>query len=190
MPKVNWNISAGTIDDYDRSRDFKPYDGPIPPAGVYRWKIKKLQYIAGEGKKHPQLRAGLELIPRNRDEKRFETYFIMAFMTVSEQWPGFYVPFLDAIDVSENEFRNGTMTDEEGNIKKIGRWRNTGDVLVKAQLKDGVDQHGSPRKEIGYFMADSGEPVSDDDPDTDEDFDFDENEAGYEDEDSDWDDGV
>ncbi len=188
MPKVNWGISRGTVDGFDRSSQYKPYDGPLPPAGMYRWQIKRLKFVAATGKKHPQIRAGLELVPRNKEEKRYATYYITAFMTVMEQYPGFYVPFLDAIGVSENEFLNGTITDEEGNIKKIGKWRNTGDVHLKAQLRDGSDQAGNPRKEIGYIGADSGEDAVESE-DLEDDFDLDDSDEEYaEDEDADWDD--
>lgn len=188
MPKVNWNISEGTIDDFDRESVYKPYDGPIPPAGVYRWKIKKLQFVAATKGKNPQLRAGLELIPRNTEEKRYKGYFIIAFMTVSEQWPGFYVPFLDALGISEREFTNGTVADEEGNISKIGRWRNSGDVHVKAQLKDAADQHGNPKKEIGVFMKDSAGASAEDDFDDEDSDDFDDDDVIYDDEAENWDD--
>jgi hypothetical protein len=191
MPKVNWGLSRGTVEGFDRSSQYKPYDGPLPPAGMYRWLIKRLKYVAATGEKNPQIRAGLELVPRNKEEKRYATYYITAFLTVSEQYPGFYVPFLDAIGVSENEFLNGTITDEEGNIKKIGKWRNTGDVHLKAQLRDSSDQHGNPRKEIGYIGADSGEAEFADDEDAGDladDFDLDEDEYADEDaEDADWD---
>ncbi len=189
MPKVNWGISKGTISNFDRESQYKPYDGPLPPAGMYRWLVKRLKYVAATGTKNPQIRAGLELVPRNTEEKRYKGYYITAFLTIAEQYPGFYVPFLDAIGVSENEFLSGTITDEEGNIKKIGRWRFTDDVHLKAQLRDETDQAGNPRKGIGYIGADSGgEEFSDD---TEDDFDFDEDSEEYADEDGedeDWDD--
>lgn len=187
MPKVNWGIARGTIDRFDRSTQYKPYDGPIPPAAVYRWKMKKVQYVAASGTKNPQIRLGLELIPRSKEDKRYATYYIMAFLTISEQYPGFYVPFLDAIGVTEREFLSGTITDEEGNIKKIGNWRNTGNLHIKAQLRDSSDQNGNPKKEIGYILADS-EEVIDDEDDSDIDFDDEDDEYADEDaEDADWD---
>lgn len=182
MPKANWGISAGDVDDFDRSSQFTPYEGPIPPSGVYRFHMKFIRFIAASGTKFPQLRLGLELVPRNREEKKFAGYFQMAFLTVSERTQGFYVPFLDAIGVSGREFENGTICDEEGNIKKIGRWRFTDDQHVKAQIKDGTDQHGNPRKEFGWFGADTGETMDDqeDDEDSEE---FDDDYADTEDDD-------
>lgn len=169
MPKANWGIKASAVDEFDRESQFTPYEGPLPTAGVYRFKMKFIRFVAATGDKFPQLRLGLELVPRNTAEKRYAGYFQMAFLTISDRTQGFYVPFLDAIGVTGKEFETGTITDEEGNIKKIGRWRYTGQEHVKAQIKDGSDLHGNPRKEFGWFGADTGEVLDDSEEDFDDD---------------------
>lgn len=180
MPKVNWGVRAADIDNFDRDSQYAPYDGPIPPNGVYQFKIKVLKSIAGTREKNPQLRVGLELVPRKsrKNERAMQGYFIMAFLPVTERTQFRYVPFLDAIGVSGREFERGTITDEEGNVKKIGRWRNNGDEIIKAEIKDDTDQNGNPRKDIGWMGA-----LTDEDP-------ADEDDDGYDDDDSgsDWDD--
>jgi hypothetical protein len=154
MPKANWDVDESDIDDFDRDSQYKPYAGPPVPNGVYLWLIKKLQFVAKTNNKKPQLRVGLELVPRDdRDEEQYETYFCMAFLPIAPNTAFRWVPFLDAIGVSGREFKNGTITDEEGNIKKIGKWRNDGEQYVMAELKDGTDQEGKSRKEIGTFMT-------------------------------------
>jgi hypothetical protein len=184
MPKVNWGISAGDVDDFDREAQYKPYDGPVPVNGVYRFKVKKLQFVAATGAKLPQLRIGLEIAPRAKAEKQYEGYYIMLFPPVSNRTQFRYVPFLDAIGVSGREFETGTITDEDGNIKKIGRWRFTGDVFIKGEIKDDTDQHGNPRKDIGWMGVDTGEAVEEEEDDEDYDFDPDSDD----DEDGGWDD--
>jgi hypothetical protein len=153
MPKVTWGISPSDVDEFDRDSQYRPYMGPIPPNGVYEWQVKVLKSVAGTRDKNPQLRIGLELVPRSsrKEEKKYSRYFLMAFLPIMEKTTFRYVPFLDALGVSGKEFANGTMTDEEGNIKKIGRWRNTGDVMIAAELKDGTDEKGNSRKEIGWM---------------------------------------
>lgn len=158
MPKVNWGVGAAEIDDFDRSSQYMPYTGPTPPDGMYLWQIKVLQSIAGTKDKFPQLRIGLAFVPREgRDgEDRYiddndQPYWIMAFLPITDKTAWRYVPFLDSIGVSGAEFTRGTLTDEEGNVKKIGRWKNSGEELVLAQLKTGNDQHGNPQKQIGVF---------------------------------------
>lgn len=198
MPKANWGISAGTVENFDRERQFTPYDGPIPGNGVYIWRIKKLQYVAATREKVTQLRVGLELQPRRgrKEERAYKGYFVMLFLPVADNTAFRYVPFLDAIGVSEDDFRRRTITDQEGGIKTIGRWRNTGEELIKGQLVDDVDQAGNPRKTINWIgSAEEVEPDDSDDADDDsEDGDdyFDEEEEEYGDDkygdDDDWDD--
>lgn len=180
MPRVQWGVSASDIDGFDRETQFKPYDGPIPPNGVYVWKIKVLKSVAGTREKLPQLRIGLELQPRKgrKDERAFSGYFTMVFRSITEKSVMFYVPFLDAIGVSGRDFESRTIADEEGNIKKIGAWRNDGNQFVKAELKDGVDQHGQSRKEIGWMGPDTAEDELEEDE---EDFDDDEYDEDEED---------
>lgn len=176
MPRVSWGVSASDVDNFDRDSQYAPYDGPIPANGVYRFKVKKLQHIAGTREKNPQLRVGLELIPRKgrREERAYKGYFIMAFIPVTEKTQFRYVPFLDAIGVSGREFERGTVTDEEGNIRKIGNWRNSGDEIIKAEIRDGTDNNGNSRKEVGWMgAATDDDPVDDDDFDDEDDDDFD-----------------
>lgn len=190
MPKVNWGIKASDVDEYDPNQ-FRPYDGPIPPSGVYEWQVKFVKFAAATDGKLPQLRAGLELIPRRgrKDEKQFAGYFIMAFMSVSERTQGFYVPFLSALGVSGRDFEQRTIADQEGNIQKIGAWRNTGDTMVKGELKDDVDQNGNPRKRMNWFgpigeaaTADDTDAGDEEEWDADEDYD----DEDYDDDDDSW----
>jgi len=150
MPRVAWGVGKDVIDDFDRESSFKPYTGKTPPNAVYQFKIKTLKYAAKTGKKNPQLRAGLELVPRDSDERAFKGYFITKFMPVAETNGFQWVPFLDAIGVTSAEFLKGTITDEEGNVKKIGNWRMDGTTEILGQLQDDVDENGQPRKKIGW----------------------------------------
>lgn len=183
MPKANWGIRASDVESFDREKQYKPYDGPVPVNGVYRWRITRLMFVAGTGEKLPQLRIGLELQPRTKEEKRYAGYRLMLFPPVSDRTQFRYVPFLDAIGVSGREFESGTLTDEEGNIKKIGRWRFGPEVFIKAELKDDTDLHGNPRKDIGWMGADT-EPEYDED--SEEEFEDDEDEYADTEDDDEW----
>jgi hypothetical protein len=170
MPRANWGIDASDVDDFDRESQYVPYAGPTPPDAVYLWRIKVLKAVAGTKGKFPQLRIGLELEPRDDDEydeAQYDGYFRMAFVPISDKTTFRYVPFLDAIGVTGREFAKGTMKDEEGNIKKIGKWINTGEQLILAELKTGEDQNGDPRKEINTFL--SAEEYEDDSEEFDDD---------------------
>lgn len=184
MPKANWGISASDVDNFDREAQYKPYDGPIPVNGVYRWRVTGLQFVAAAGTKLPQLRARIQLKPRNTDEKRYDGYRLMLFLPVSDRTQFRYVPFLDAIGVTGREFESGTITDEEGNIKKIGKWRFSDEVFIKGELKDDVDQHGAPRKDIGWMGEDNTTEEFDDD--SDEEYDDEDGEYADEEDDEEW----
>jgi len=149
MPVVKWGVDAGDVDDFDRDSQFKPYAGPVPPDGVYAWRIKVLKHQAGTSGKNPQLRVGLELVPREDfNEEKYRGYFLMDFIPIMGSTGFRYVPLLDALGVSGAEFAGRTKTDEDGNITSIGKWRNKGESMVIAQLSTGQDQNGAARKEI------------------------------------------
>lgn len=166
MPKVNWGVSAGDVDAFDRDSQYKPYAGPAVPNGVYRMRVKSAKRIAAAQGKYPQLRLGLELVPRNAAERKFKGFFITAYLPVMNKTQFRYVPFLDAIGVSANDFTQRTVADEEGDIKRIGQWKNDGATLLMVQIKPGEDEKGNPRQDVGTFLANV---ESDDDEDLDED---------------------
>lgn len=172
MPRANWGVDASDVDDFDRSSQFTPYAGPPVPTGVvYLWRIKQLKYVAATKDKLPQLRVGLELVPRDSrpGEAKYKDYFNMAFLPVSDKTRFRYVPLLDALGVSGKEFAQGTVTDAEGNITKIGRWKNSGEELVCGLLKAGTDQDGNARNEIGSFLPANEDDEEDDFAEGDED---------------------
>lgn len=183
MPRANWGISAQDVDDFDRSSQFVPYDGPVPQNGMHHWVIKQLKYAARTKEKNAQLRAGLELVPRaaREDEHECAGFFIMAFLPITSKTQFRYVPLLDALGVTGAEFERRTQVDTDGNIQRIGSWRNMGDTMVAAQLRDGEDENGKPKKEIGTFAEITEEVEYLDDLDADDD-EFDDEEYADEDE--------
>lgn len=192
MPRVDWGVSAKDVDNYDRESQFKPYDGPLPPNGVYQWQLKSFKHVAGTRERNPQLRVGLELVPRKgrKDERHYAGYFVMVFAPVTEKTQFRYVPFLDAIGVTGREFERQTITDEEGNIKKIGKWRNTGEELILGQLRDNTgEQADKYPKDIGWVgplnADDYGDDEADDEEDEDEFLDDDGDEEIADDDDDD-----
>jgi hypothetical protein len=169
MPKASWGIDSSDVDEFDRDSQFVPYDGPTPPNGMYWWNINVLKYAARTKDKLPQLRVGLELVGRDNrpDDEPYIGYFITAFLPVSDKTAFRYVPLLDALGVSGREFKERTIVDDNSNITRIGNWRNSGEQLIAAQLKDGQDANGNSRKEIGVFAAikedEDSEDYADDD---------------------------
>lgn len=156
MPRVRWGdeeelLEAG--ESWDPEDQIQPYDGPTPPNGLYYWDIKVLKYR--QGKNLPQLMIGLELAPRRSrsEDKKYAKYFILDFAPVAPQTNFRWMPFLAAIGVSPSDLIKKCITDEDGNVTKIGRWvkKDKGNWIA-ANLVDDKDQNGNPRKAIsGYF---------------------------------------
>lgn len=169
MPTVDWGLSRGVIDDYDRESGYKPYTGKPVPNGVYQWQIIKLVSVAGTNQKNPQLRATLKLTPRDKSEKRYGGYTITKFMVIADTTNFQFVPFLDAIGVTEADFRRRTVPDASGNVKKIGPWKNDGKTFVLAQLQDNRgEQADKYPKEIGWIGALEEEPEDEEEYEDDE----------------------
>lgn len=192
MPSVDWGISVKDAKSFDRDKQFAPYRGKVPPNAVYEWRVYRLQFSPGTGDKFPQLRIGVELVPQDKSEKAFKGFSLMTFRTVASHTPFTYVPFLDAIGVSEDDFVNRTRADAEGNIQRIGAWRNTGDQHILAQLIDSDDGKGNAKKDIKWIgPVDELDDEGDDEPDDDDDEYYDEEDEDGEyddDEDDDYDD--
>lgn len=172
MPRADWGVTPRDVRNFDRAKQFKPYRGPIPQSGaVYQWLIKQLKFVPATSEKLPQLRIGLELVPRNKDEKKFSGFFVMSFRSVANNTQFAYVPFLDSIGVSETDFTDRTVIGEEGNIMRIGKWRNDGKQMIMGQLKDSDDGKGGSRKDVGWVGELEDDAVDADELDDDEEID-------------------
>lgn len=172
MGKIKWGggISQSAIDDVDTDQQFTPYDGPTPPAGVYRFRIKVLK-TSESSNGNPQLVIGMELVPRSDipEQRRYNGYFLMDWITVLDSVAWRLRPFLDAVGVTSKEFINGTVTDEDKNVTKIGKKVVKG-TIVAVSIKNGQDQKGNARMEVGQYIpvVDGDQDDSADDAETDD----------------------
>lgn len=169
MPKANWNVSRGTIDDFDRTSRFKPYMGPMPPLGVYRWRIKWAKFVSASKENYPQLRLGCELVPRSRDEKKYSGYFVQVFRSITDRNDFAWVPILDALGVSSTDFLNRTATDDEGTISRIGRWHSDGTTEIYGQLQERQNNtNGKTYRDLDWIGSLEDGPTEEDDEADDE----------------------
>jgi hypothetical protein len=138
MPIADWGISKGVVDEFDREKQnqYRPYTGPKPPAGVYRFTVVKdqMRFQAGDDEKFPRWSALLTLKPRTTAEKSFDGFRCFFSANVSDDNPQWYVPMLDVLGVTDVEFRRKTRLTEEGIIKSIGAWRNDGTQQLLAEI--------------------------------------------------------
>lgn len=182
MPKATWgNVTSSALRNEER-REFRPYDGPTPPNGVYCFKVKVLKKTESRAK-NPQLMVGLELIPRRSrpDDGPYKGYFLADYIPVMESTLFRIVPFIDAIKVSEADFTDRTIADKDGRILSVGKAKfgeKAPAVYVMAQIRDAVDNNGNPRKEVaGYWAPEAlAQQEESDDAATEEEPEFDEEE--------------
>jgi len=178
VPKVTWGggVTADDIDSAERSQ-FKPYDGPPVPNGMYAWRVKQLKKGKSQAD-NPKVIYGLELLPRRSrpDEKKYAGFYVSGSIAVVESQAFKLGPFLDALGVSSTDFLNRTSVEAEkdnyGNAKitKIGEWLNDGKTIVLASLGDENDQKGNSRKAIMNFwpVEETAAKSSDEDDDSEE----------------------
>ena len=185
MPTARWKITAADVDDYDRSGNITPYVGPTPRNGIYEWLITTLFYMPATSDKHPSLRIGLELAPREdrKGEAQYEGFRLMTFIPVMPKTAWRYVPFLDSIGVSGDDFTIHTIVDAEGKITRIGKWRQDGEQYILAELTDSDSGDERYPKDIrnGRMWPIPDDDDSDDGDDSDV---GDDEEEVYEDDDS------
>lgn len=191
MPTMDWGLEPGTVEDFDRSKVFVPYKGKLPPPNqVFLWEIKRVSLVKGTSAgKLPQLRIGLELCPRNREEKQYEGFYRSTFSPVSESTAFRYVPFLDAIGVSERDFLRGTKHDREGVISAIGRWKfKPGETFVLARLEESENYKDPAKTDLNINDTWFGAPTDADFEEEEDDDDEYEDDESYDDADDDDDD--
>lgn len=163
MPKVKWSsgISAADIDGAEDSAQFAPYDGPIPPNGVYGFKIKSMQ-LGKTSNGNPQLILGLELTDRGRPEhKRFNGFYLRDFIVVLPQTAFRIKPLLKALGVSAEDFTDRLVRDEENNVTTIGKVKPVGQtVVVNLRANKGQKADQYPR-EVGTYLPAAASSGSD-----------------------------
>lgn len=165
MPKVTWGVKGSQIDEVERGDgpDYEPYDGPIPPKGVYRLKVERMEYVQfSSGNK------GLKmlLLVDDPNKKKYAGAPIWDNLVVVEQNDWKLAQFLDAIGATGKDW-DGTVIGKDDQdrhvVQKIGRVNASG-LYIKASTKMGTNQDGDPRAEIARYIV-KGEAETADDSD-------------------------
>lgn len=148
MAKVSWGTSGDAVDDVEVN-DFPTYDGPLPPAGVYRLALRKAEYTKfSTGKKGISL---FLVIDDNRPEKkRYNGCPVWENLVDTEESTPFIRRWMDAIGGTGKDWDN-TQIDKENNVTKHGRIALDG-MMVRASLKRGNNNRGDDRVEVARFL--------------------------------------
>lgn len=175
------------------------YDGPMPPKDTYRVIIKRLAMKTNKNK-DPMINGVAEINePEGSNKAKFNGYGIWFNQNVTKQGAGYVNQFLDAISGGDEAIRKGFWTkgvsvEDQQNLKNAitkiaGKLRvNSDGMPAKLSAKNGEDQNGNPRLEVGAWLLPVNQDESDDDGDDEDDEDIDVEDASDEDDSDDSDD--
>jgi hypothetical protein len=161
MGKIKWGggVTGKGIDEVDTSKQFTPYAGTVPPAGVYQFHIKILRMTLSSNN-NTQLMIGLELVPRKGmpEQNKYKGYFLVDYIPVMESTQFRVRPFLDAIGVKGRDFTDRSVDDgtDKHNVTKIGNWIQNGKQFLLVSIGWGADQNGNNRMEVKGFVPAGG----------------------------------
>jgi len=173
MPKVKWEAAAAddalTASDVDSAESgFTPYSGDLPPAGVYRFKLKRVK-VETFGTGNMGLKVLMELDGSWKDaHRKYDGAPVWANVVFTKGAAAFVKAFGSAIGVTSAALLSNVVTDEKDLVTKIGTKKITEDTVVYANIKKGrQDAESDWKSELngtGFLPA----PVASDAADEDE----------------------
>jgi len=168
MGKVSWGTSAKDIDEAEEfESDFKPYEGPTPPRGVYRLALKTAQT-----KDFSSGNSGIELLfegaePGASAKAKYNGCPLWFYLVDTESSAGNIKNFMRAIGGTGRNWANVmTATDDRGReiVTKFGAIIAKG-IAVRAETRLETYE-GEKRAKIARFLPKADESDSADDSDT------------------------
>lgn len=171
MPKIKI-AAGGDFTGVDAAKGFDTYDGPLPPKGVYRLRVKFWKLVESSNG-DPMFKIGIEVDePKGSDKAKYNGAFTMDYRVLMEKTAPFVNAMLDALGLSRKAvWVDGIVTsrDDEEKVLKIGGKVVHG-LLFKARLKH-EPYEGEMRIKIGEYLglASDDAPSDDDDDDDDDD---------------------
>lgn len=180
MPKATWSTDVGDSPWEDELDDFPIYDGPLPPKGVYRFALKRLQLT--KNKNDDPMLKGLAIIdePAGSKKSQYNGKDVWFNLNVTQQGRPWVNNFLTAL-VPENKvdatrkafWGQKVMVDksEPPTILSIGAIKIIEGMLISAQCGHKI-YNGDTDLDAKRFLRPSNtdpsgaaEPADDDDDD-------------------------
>lgn len=156
MPKVKWTakegddaITAADIDGADV--DGGAYTGELPPAGVYRWKLKRSKFEKfGTGSSGFSNRLTLDGSWKEAHAK-YDGYTLWDRVVLSKAGAAFVKAFALALGVSAQDMIGNTVVDAEGYVTAIGKLKLEGkEPLMYINVrKDNNPEYGERLEKAG-----------------------------------------
>lgn len=169
MPKVKWDsgITASDIDDAELRQGFVPYSGPMPKAGVYRFRLSSMK-VGVSSSDNPKLVSIWHLDGSWKpDHKKYDGCPLFDHMPVTKETAWRSKALCAALGVSSVDFTNKVVKDADDNVTKIGKLTIDGDVVVYANVRvQKATGEYDERLQLAGYLA---QPDEDEDEDTDSD---------------------
>lgn len=169
MGKVKWGIGTEEPEDL---QGFDVYDGPEPPKGVYKVRLKFLKLKTNKNG-DDMLNGLLEINEERKDKKKYNGYGIWFNQNVTEQGAPYVKQFLTALGVSWKDFISSTITDDDTDpptIKRLGKLKlvtadgESTQPECRVLTKRGSYQ-GDERLEVSRFLPPKDEDEDEEDAD-------------------------
>lgn len=166
MPKAKWaDISTDDIESAESSGR-QPYEGSLPKAGVYRFRLIQAKQEKSQGG-NDKLRTGWELDGSYKTEhEKYNGAPLWDHMPVMQSTAFRVKALCLALGVTSKDFYGATVTDEDGVVTKMGsRVFKDRDVFCYINVMVETDPDGQREDQlklrgVGYL------PKKDDDEDT------------------------
>lgn len=164
MPKATWSnsdLSASDINDAESKGG--SYDGPLPPRGVYRFKIKHMkQEVSSNNNDMITVTAFLDGSWKS-DHKKFDGCPLWERITLSKSTAWKPKELCEALGVSPADLLNKTVVDSDDFIQKIGnKVIADKDVLIYASVRVEKSEGYDDKLKVNRLLA---EPDKDDEGD-------------------------
>jgi len=175
MPKVKWQGDLSTDDiDSAENRGGEEYIGPIPPSGIYQFKLrfaKKAQ--AQSGKPKLQILWLLDSTWKPSEHKKYDGCPLWDNMPVQKSTAWRIKAFCDALNITSAEFMNKMLVDDDGFVQKIGSLKIADtDLQVRIKVKfqdEDAEYPKSIRLNGGGYLPFKEDEDEDPEPETDAD---------------------
>lgn len=181
VKKVRWAVTSADIDNVEDD-DFEPYDGPTPPRGVYKARIKSAKLTESSAGNN-MIKVLLIIDGEASGKPKYDGAPIWDNVVDTPQTSFRVNRFLVGIGATSKDWARTTVDDEGGSLK-IGRIRPEG-MLVRLSTKleeyEGdhnakVDRYLPPKDEEPEDEEDYDEDTEDEEEEVDEEDDEDEDE--------------
>lgn len=175
---VKWSVSSEEPDDLQEflTNDEIEDKHGLPRKGIYRLRLRQVvvgKIKNGDNAGKDRLRVMLIIDePKKSDKAKWNQFVVWDGLNVTEQGKPFVKRFLKAIGLTWSDFINKSRIDKQEPphlVQIAGVKIESGDVFLKAMLREKSDDYGDTVEPARYIMPEDDDEPDDDEPEEDED---------------------